>query len=113
MVPSINRIISSLQNIKFSYPSIKVIRNEIFNENSKDRNIDKDLNKKVYFEKFELKNISFKYSNDQPEILKNINLTIKRGDKIGIIGKSGAGKTTLVDIILGLLDQSQRNKVTQ
>ena len=35
MVPSINRIISSLQNIKFSYPSIKVIRNEIFNENQK------------------------------------------------------------------------------
>ena len=111
MVPSINKIISSLQNIKFSYPSIKVIRNEIFNENSKDNNIDKDLNKKVYFDKFELKNISFKYSNDQQEILKNINLTIKRGDKIGIIGKSGAGKTTLVDIILGLLDQSQGSKL--
>jgi len=111
MVPSINRIISSLQNIKFSYPSIKIIRNEICNENLKDKNIDKDLYKKVYFDKFELKNISFKYSYDQPEILKNVNLTIKRGDKIGIIGKSGAGKTTLVDIILGLLDQSRGVKL--
>ena len=113
MVPSINKIISSLQNIKFSYPSIKVIRNEIFNENSKDNNIDKDLNKKVYFDKFELKNISFKYSNNQQEILKNINLTIKRGDKIGIIGKSGAGKTTLVDINFRFTRSKPRVKVTQ
>lgn len=50
----------------------------------------------------ELRKIYFSYEEKKP-ILKNINLTIKKGEFIGIIGKSGAGKTTLVDIIMGLL----------
>jgi len=49
----------------------------------------------------ELENLSFAYGND--EVLKNITLTIKRGDYLGIIGPNGSGKTTLVKIILGLL----------
>lgn len=50
----------------------------------------------------ELRKIYFSYEEKKP-ILKNINLTIKKGEFIGIIGKSGAGKTTLIDIIMGLL----------
>ena len=49
-----------------------------------------------------LKNISFEYEKNKP-ILKNINLTINKGEFIGIAGLSGAWKTTLVDIIAGLL----------
>src|SRR3989338_4963690 len=49
----------------------------------------------------ELENLSFAYGND--EVLKNITITIKRGDYLGIIGPNGSGKTTLVKIILGLL----------
>ena len=52
--------------------------------------------------KIELKNINFGYEKDKLT-LKNINLTINKGDFIGIAGLSGAGKTTLADVISGLL----------
>ena len=50
-----------------------------------------------------LKNISFKYSDTDPFIVRNINLNIKNGTTIGLIGESGIGKTTLINIILGLM----------
>lgn len=53
-------------------------------------------------EKIELKNINFEYEKGSP-VLKDINLEIKKGEFIGIAGLSGAGKTTLADIISGLL----------
>lgn len=53
-------------------------------------------------EKIELKNINFEYDKGSP-VLKDINLVISKGEFIGIAGLSGAGKTTLADIISGLL----------
>ena len=49
-----------------------------------------------------LKNVNFNYKNTDKSSIKNINLTISSGDKVGIIGKSGSGKYIL-KIILGLL----------
>jgi len=51
-----------------------------------------------------LKNLSFKYSKSKDKILNNINLKFKKNEFIGIVGASGAGKTTLVNIILGLVN---------
>tara|TARA_Y100000589_G_C27187395_1_gene643272 strand:+ start:2055 stop:3812 length:1758 start_codon:yes stop_codon:yes gene_type:complete len=51
----------------------------------------------------ELQNISFKYDGAEKETLKKISLSISKGDRIGLIGKTGSGKTTLVDVISGLL----------
>lgn len=50
----------------------------------------------------ELKNISFRYLNSENEILKDISLTIKPGEKIAIVGRNGSGKTTLVKCLAGL-----------
>lgn len=50
-----------------------------------------------------LKNIDFHYNDQVPYILKKIDLTIAKGARIGFIGKTGSGKSTLVDIIMGLL----------
>lgn len=64
----------------------------------------KELQKKEFYhlkDKIELKNINFEYEVEKP-VLKNINLTINKGEFIGIAGLSGAGKTTLADIISGL-----------
>lgn len=62
-------------------------------------------NQKIFFnEKITLKNIFFSYSEFLPTVLQNINFDIIKGSKIGIIGKTGEGKSTLLDIIMGLLE---------
>ena len=53
--------------------------------------------------KIQLKDIYFKYSESQPYILNNINFEIKAGERIGIIGCTGSGKSTMIDVIMGLL----------
>lgn len=52
------------------------------------------------FEKIEFKNVSFKYPFDDTEVIKNINLEIKKGETIGIVGPTGAGKSTLIRQLL-------------
>lgn len=52
------------------------------------------------FEKIEFKNVSFKYPFDEVEVIKNINLEIKKGETIGIVGPTGAGKSTLIRQLL-------------
>ena len=56
-------------------------------------------------ESIELRNLSF-YYDKRNQIFNKINLKIKKGEKIGIVGLSGAGKTTLINIIVGLIKQT-------
>lgn len=51
-----------------------------------------------------LENVSFRYSEKHPWVLRRINLSINAGDNIGIIGETGSGKSTLVDLLMGLLE---------
>jgi ATP-binding cassette, subfamily B, bacterial PglK len=51
-----------------------------------------------------LKNISFRYFDNTPWVINNVNLNIKKGSRVGFIGETGAGKSTLLDIIMGLLE---------
>jgi ATP-binding cassette, subfamily B, bacterial PglK len=59
------------------------------------------------FKLLELQNISFLYPDTEEVILRNISLEIKKGDSIGIIGVSGAGKTTLIDMLMGLVEPTE------
>ena len=61
--------------------------------------------KKIVFQNsIELKKIEYKYPNSKLNVIKSIDLKIKKNDCICVIGNSGSGKTTLVDIISGLLE---------
>jgi ATP-binding cassette, subfamily B, bacterial PglK len=53
-----------------------------------------------------LNQMFFRYSKDTPDILKRVNLNIKKGSSIGFIGSTGSGKSTLIDVIMGLLEPS-------
>lgn len=55
----------------------------------------------------EFKNVSFKYNESSEYVLKNINFNIKQGEKIGIIGSTGSGKSTLVSLIARLYDATE------
>tara|TARA_B110000495_G_C22928006_1_gene542393 strand:+ start:18 stop:767 length:750 start_codon:yes stop_codon:yes gene_type:complete len=62
------------------------------------------LSNNLSFHKYiEFKNVSFKYVEDGPTILNNVNFKINKGSRVGFIGSTGSGKSTLVDIVMGLL----------
>jgi ATP-binding cassette subfamily C protein len=90
-------------------PSFNHVLKELVDNNS-EKKIENDKKETITFtKKISIKNIEFSYSGNKTSILKNISIEINKGDKIGIVGKSGTGKTTLVSIILGLLKPSSGN----
>ena len=69
-----------------------------------------DSNASLNFkEKLSLKSVSFKYNSSGPFVLKNINLDIFKGERIGFVGTTGSGKSTLVDILMGLIEPTLGN----
>ena len=71
----------------------------------------KNLGPFNFKDKLVLSNISFKYKSSDKDILKDINITIKKGERIGIVGKTGSGKSTLCDIMMGLLKPTEGNLI--
>ena len=62
-----------------------------------------DFKKEIYFnDQIILKNLNFRFEKSKKNTLTNINLEIKKGSYVGISGESGAGKTTLMNLLLGL-----------
>jgi ATP-binding cassette subfamily B protein len=56
-----------------------------------------------FLQEISLKQISFRFSQQTPWVLKNLNLTIAKGGRVGFVGVTGSGKSTLLDIVMGLL----------
>jgi ATP-binding cassette, subfamily B, bacterial PglK len=70
-----------------------------------DRLLAKASDAPIPFEdKIEFANVSFRYNADQKDVLRSISLKIPKGSRVGLIGKTGSGKTTLMDLIMGLLE---------
>lgn len=103
LMPSINKIVLAIQNLKFSTASLNAI-NSIFENQNQDKNIVNSKSTKITFnDKISLNNITFSYNKNSKNVLQNANLSIKKNQIVGLYGKSGSGKTTIVDLILGLL----------
>lgn len=104
LMPSANRIISAINSISYYKPGVdKLLQNieSIEKETDEEEDCEKELS---FSGSIELKDVSYKYPNSENYVLKNANMEIPLGSSVGIVGSSGAGKTTVVDILLGLLD---------
>ena len=104
LIPSTNKIILGLQNLKFVNSSIDLLYNEFklpFNESQNQLDNKKSFNslKKITF-----KSLRFRYNNTQKNILNNIDFEIYNGEIVGIMGRSGEGKSTLIDLLVGLIE---------
>ena len=101
LLPAFSSINNALVTLKTTLPSLNhcIKENKFLKVNAKNKN-----KKQIKFNhQIELKNVSFSYPKTTKKILNNFSIKIKKGDKIGIIGESGTGKTTLLNIILGLM----------
>ena len=109
LVPSVNRINSSIGSIKIYSPVLDIIYHDLTRTRPtviKTHRFDYDQppSARLTFQKnIELKNISFRYPDTNLNTLSSVSISIPKGHSIAFIGPSGAGKTTIVDIILGLL----------
>lgn len=97
LMPSANRIITSYHDLLYYKSSLDIVYSALCAD---DENLGDE---KVAFSKdLVLKNVNFGYQN-KPLLFENLNFTLKKGEKIALIGESGSGKSTLVDILMGLL----------
>lgn len=103
LLPSVNRILGSYNKILFYRKSLDIVHNDLIYEIEDLGTENISFNKEI-----RLENLSFSYI-DSNNILKNINISIKKGKKIAFTGESGSGKSTLVDIIIGLYKPSAGN----
>lgn len=107
LMPFINGLGSLYNKITLGHASFKILETEFGKiKKNKKNNSENSLSKDYEIRKIELKNISFRYSKYDKFLFKNLNLEINDKEKIGIYAESGIGKTTLINIIVGLLDPS-------
>jgi len=96
LMPSVNRIIQNYNQVSFYKKSLDIVHSDLL------YSVEDLNNKSVKFKSIiKLNNIEF-YFDKKNIILSNLNLEIKKGEKIAFIGESGSGKSTLIDIIIGL-----------
>jgi ABC-type multidrug transport system fused ATPase/permease subunit len=105
LMPALQKIYSNIIRIRFAVPALNSVYNDLKSLRLYDSSVkheDLQLNNQIT-----LKNIYYSYPNSSRTALKNINFTIQAHSNVGIVGTTGSGKTTVVDIILGLLEANK------
>lgn len=111
LMPIFSTVIQEVNNLRYNSASVYAVYDDLMlleNEYADFR--DKLLNKTHRLdlkEKIELRNVTFNYPNSEEQAVNNISLDVPKGASVAFVGASGAGKTTLVDIILGLLEPTK------
>jgi ABC-type multidrug transport system fused ATPase/permease subunit len=120
LIPSVSQLVNSVSGIRNSSHSLNKLYFDLkelekfdihkipsnLNSSGARQSIDSEgcsTQSMSFIEQLDLTSITYCYPKESDPALKNISLTIKKGQAIGLIGKSGAGKTTLVDVLIGLL----------
>lgn len=106
LLPAFNRITGYMSRIMFNHYGVDSVYQDLKEVEELEKELEKreNLTKKLSFEKkIEVKNISFHYPNVEENVLDNISITIPKNKSVALIGSSGAGKTTLADILLSVL----------
>lgn len=110
ILPSISKISSRINSIIYFHPALvstydnikatEVDCTDADSDGATSGRRDEDI---LFVEKLTIKKIGWKYRNTTENVLQNVSLYIRKGESVAFIGSSGAGKTTLADIIMGLL----------
>lgn len=117
LLPSVNRMSAALNTMVYQEPALdKMIENLTVMEKwtvgdkkeKEQHDVAKDTSSNISFiHKIELSNINYTYPGSESPVLLHASMTIPAGKSVGVVGASGSGKTTAIDIILGLLDPQE------
>lgn len=107
LLPAAQRIYGGMTKLRFGAAAVDEIYNDLHERDAlaEIRNLPKE--RLEVQNTITLENLSFTYPGTETPALQNINLNIPAGSAIGLVGGTGAGKTTLVDLILGLLSPTE------
>ena len=106
-LPLINSIYNLSISFKSSTPTVLSFLDILDKEKSNLTIIKDDFEVLDYNKEINLEKVYFQYNKNLPSVLNNLNLVIKKGEKILIKGKTGTGKSTLINLIIGLIEPSQ------
>ena len=110
LMPAIQDVFQTSTQIKFNQATLDHIYKEMINIKTQpvtSNEIAGEPEPLEFKEQIRLESITFSYSSMGEKVLEDVNITIRKNQKVGIVGATGAGKTTLVDILLGLFIPEQ------
>ena len=105
LMPSVGRINEHVNNITYAAPSVELIYHDLKTIEDYEADEEKTVihNDLTFDNTIEVKNITYSYPDTENAVLDNASCIIPKGKTVALVGTSGAGKTTLADIVLGLL----------
>ena len=109
-IPAFGVITQSMGTIRFMQPQFNNIVDALGKLKQSEKKVNEVSNKKLqinFFKNIKIENVSFGYTNKN--VIEGLSLSIDKGQTIGIIGSSGEGKSTLINLILGLLKPNRGN----
>jgi len=107
LIPSFGRILGNIQRFQFQIQSAEILSKDVEKFNLQNATAERKKSKLNFKDSISFKDVNFSYNEnlnkDTNFVLTNINLKINKGSKIGIMGGSGSGKSTFLDLVMGLI----------
>lgn len=106
IIPALNRLVATMNGVRGSRPALEFVVEQILDLAS-DRTIDTAKDEEppqpVPSEDIVAAGVSYRYPDGVQDVLQGVNVTIRRGSTVALVGASGAGKTTFADLLIGLI----------
>ncbi len=105
LLPAVNELVSGYNMLFYHSYAVYPVHEDLMSFKKKKEK--EEAEEMSFKEKIEMRNVSYAYPHTEENVLRNASLVIEKGSAVGIVGATGSGKTTAVDIVLGLLDPQE------